>query len=117
MKIYFIAALGVCTILLTLPAHAGESARDTMLTKLNSSHATQAETSFTKPTNPAQIDNDPEQQGVDCFYAENDDEPFCKEQKKAAEKSTGVLLQNNTTSGRSPINPSNDNYLNSDSLK
>jgi len=88
MKMYLMAALGMLTILATLPVHADDSIKDVKAAKLNSSHATQVAASPT--TSPAQVDNDQKQRGVDCFFADNADDQFCKKLKGMAEKATGV---------------------------
>jgi len=90
MKIYLMAALGMLTVLATLPVQADESTRETEIARLNSSHATQAAVPSTKSSNPTLAVNDQEQRGVDCFYEDNADDQFCKKLKGMAEKATGV---------------------------
>ena len=78
MKIGIIAVLGMITVLITFPVQADESDRVAKLTKPNSSHVTQAGASSTRSADPISVDIDQEQRGVDCFYEDNADDPFCK---------------------------------------
>jgi len=78
MKKEIIAVLGMITVLITLPVQADESVRVAKLTKPNSSHVTQAGASSTRSADPISVDIDQEQRGVDCFYEDNADDPFCK---------------------------------------
>jgi hypothetical protein len=82
MKIYLIAVLGMLSVLITLPVQADESTKDAKFAKPNFSHVTRAEASSTKYSDPTLVDNDQEQRGVDCFYEDNADDPFCKNLKQ-----------------------------------
>ena len=86
MKIEIIAVLGMITALITLPVQADESVKVAKLTKSNSSHVTQAEASSTKSADPILADIDQEQRGVDCFYEDNADDPFCKKLKQRIDR-------------------------------
>ena len=90
-KAYFIAVLGVLAALIVCPVRA-DSITDTAQARLKLSDPKQNETklvdarqnveqSMKLPKSTTLVRGD-EEKGVDCFYSENDDDPFCKKIKQ-----------------------------------